>query len=112
MRRGDIVLVVWPYSDMSGAKPRPAVVIQADFLNTRIADSVFVQITGTSRNTSTEIVLHPAVEVNSGLSFVSYAVCNNILTLDKRFVRRCLGELSAAALRRIEVGVKTALALP
>jgi len=32
MNRGEVVLVDWPYSDLTGSKPRPAVVVQADFL--------------------------------------------------------------------------------
>jgi hypothetical protein len=33
MNRGDVVEVSWPYSDISGTKVCPAVVVQADFLN-------------------------------------------------------------------------------
>jgi hypothetical protein len=33
MKRGDVVEVDWPFSDLSGTKPRPAIVVQADFLN-------------------------------------------------------------------------------
>ena len=33
MNRGDVVLVDWPYSDLTGSKLRPAVVAQADLLN-------------------------------------------------------------------------------
>src|SRR4051794_26621744 len=47
MNRGEVVEVVWYYSDMSGSKRRPAVVIQADFLNALIDDTVLVQITST-----------------------------------------------------------------
>ena len=47
MNRGDVVEVDWPFSDLSGAKPRPAVVVQADFLNGLIDDTIFVQITST-----------------------------------------------------------------
>ena len=33
MNLADVVLVDWPYSDITGSKLRPAVVVQADFLN-------------------------------------------------------------------------------
>jgi mRNA-degrading endonuclease toxin of MazEF toxin-antitoxin module len=46
MRRGEVVLIDWISSDRSGSKLRPAVVIQADFLNALLADTVLVQITG------------------------------------------------------------------
>ena len=47
MKRGEVVLVDWPYSDRTGSKLRPAVVVQADFLNGLIDDTVLVQVTGT-----------------------------------------------------------------
>jgi mRNA-degrading endonuclease toxin of MazEF toxin-antitoxin module len=46
MNRGDVVLVDWQFSDRTGSKKRPAIVIQADFLNQLIDDTVLVQITG------------------------------------------------------------------
>jgi hypothetical protein len=39
MTRGEVVLVDWPFSDPSGSKLRPAVVVQADFLNGLIGHS-------------------------------------------------------------------------
>jgi mRNA interferase MazF len=112
MRRGEVVVVDWIFSDRTGSKLRPAVVVQADFLNGLIADTVLVAVTRKSRSASTEVVLDPAVETNSGLSHRSIASCNNFLTLDQRLVHRRLGELSVIALRQIEACLKVALALP
>ena len=47
MRRAEVVLVDWPYSDRTGSKLRPAVVVQADFLNGLIDDTILVQLTCT-----------------------------------------------------------------
>jgi mRNA interferase MazF len=112
MKRDEVYLVPWPFSDFTGKKLRPAVVVQADFLNRLISDSVLVQITGTSRQAVTEVLLDPTVEKQSGLLFPSYAVCNNLLTLDQNAVRRRMGELSGAALQQIESCLKAALDLP
>jgi mRNA interferase MazF len=112
MKRGDIVLVDWIYSDRTGSKLRPAAVIQADFLNQLISDTVLVQITGMSRGAVTEVRLDPAVETASGLKHVSYAICNNLMTADQALVRKRMGELSATALREIEDKIKQALQLP
>jgi hypothetical protein len=46
MNRGDVVEVDRPFSDRTGSKTRPAVVVQADFLNGLIDDTVLVQVTG------------------------------------------------------------------
>src|SRR5262245_7326501 len=112
MKRGEVVLVDWPFSDRTGSKLRPAVVVQADFLNTAITDTVLVQITGTTRRAVTEVLLDPAVETASGLRQVSYAVCNNITTVDQGLALRRMGELSAQAMNEIEDKIKTALELP
>jgi mRNA interferase MazF len=112
MKRGEVVLVDWPFSDRTGSKLRPAVVVQADFLNTLIADTVLVQITGKTRGAVTEVLLDPAVETVSSLKQVSYAVCNNLQTLDQRLVHKRKGELSVAAMQQIEEKIKLALQVP
>jgi mRNA interferase MazF len=112
MKRGEVVMGDWPYSDRTGSKLRPAVVVQADFLNNRIADTVLILVSRSSRAAGvTEVRLDPAVEVHSGLRFVSVASCNNLLTLDQALVRRTVGELSPAAMQQVDDRPKTALAL-
>jgi hypothetical protein len=45
MKRGEVVEVDWPFSDLTGSKKRPAGVVQADFLNGLIDDTILVKIT-------------------------------------------------------------------
>jgi mRNA-degrading endonuclease toxin of MazEF toxin-antitoxin module len=60
MRRGEVVEVDWPYSDLTESKKRPAVVVQADFLNGPIGDTILVQIAGTRHGIpGTEALLDP-----------------------------------------------------
>jgi mRNA interferase MazF len=113
MNRGDVVLVDWPYSDLSGSKLRPAIVVQADFLNGLIDDTIYVQLTGTRHGIAgTEVELDPAGETASGLLKGSYASCTNVLTRDQALVHHSLGVLSNTALRQIEDCLKTVLGLP
>jgi mRNA interferase MazF len=112
MKRGEVVLVDWHFSDLKGSKLRPAVVVQADFLNALIADTVLVQVTGKTRRAATEVLLDPVAEPSSGLTKTSYAVCNNFLTAAQARVHARLGELSAAAMKEIEEKIKIALELP
>jgi mRNA-degrading endonuclease toxin of MazEF toxin-antitoxin module len=58
------------------------------------------------------VLLDPAVETRSGLLFPCYAVCNTVLTMDQTKARRLMGELSAAAMQKIEDCLKLALELP
>jgi mRNA interferase MazF len=112
MRRGDVVLIDWQFSDRTGSKLRPGIVVQADFLNTMIGDTVLVQVTGKTRAAATEVLLDPTVETAAGLRMVSYAVCNNLLTADQSLLVRYMGQLSGPAMQKIETKIKLALELP
>jgi mRNA-degrading endonuclease toxin of MazEF toxin-antitoxin module len=110
MNRGEVVEVDWPFSDRTGSKTRPAVVVQADFLNGLIDDTVLVQVTGTRHGLpGTEVEIDPSIETASGLSKVCYASCTNVLTLDQSLVLGTLGVLSDAVLLQIEGCLKTVL---
>jgi len=113
MNRGDVVLVDWLYSDMKGSKLRPAIVVQAVFLNGLIDDTILVQVTGTRHGIpGTEVELDPATETVSGLRKVSNASCPNIMTLDQALIYQTIGTLSAAAMQQIEDCLKKVLSLP
>jgi mRNA-degrading endonuclease toxin of MazEF toxin-antitoxin module len=113
MNRGDVLEVNWPYSDLSGTKLRPAVVVQADFLNGLIDDTILVMITGSRFGIpGTEVKLDPASETASGLTKVCYACCINLLTRDQGVIGPVIGILSDGAMRQIEDCLKQVLALP
>jgi mRNA interferase MazF len=113
MNRGEVVLVDWPYSDLTGSKLRPAIVVQADFLNGVIDDTIYVQITGTRHGIpDTEVEIDPAVQPASGLVKTSYASCNNLLTRDQAIVHHTLGILSDARMRQVGDCLKMVLELP
>ena len=113
MNRGDVVLVDWPYSDRTGSKLRPAVGVQADFLNGLIDDTILVQITTQAHGIpSTEVKLDPALEPASGLLHVSVASCMNLLVADPDVIDQRIGYLSDAAMQQIAFCVKKVLELP
>jgi len=113
MNRGDVVEVDWPFSDLSGTKPRPAVVVQADFLNGLIDDTIYVKVHGTPYGIpGTEVQLEPAVETLSGLGKVCYVSCKDILTRDQSLILRSVGLLSDAVMQQIEACLKVVLELP
>jgi mRNA-degrading endonuclease toxin of MazEF toxin-antitoxin module len=49
MKRGDVVILDHPFSDASGSKVRPALVVQADRDNARLSNTIVALIT---KNTS------------------------------------------------------------
>jgi mRNA-degrading endonuclease toxin of MazEF toxin-antitoxin module len=113
MKRGEVVEVDWPYSDLSGTMVRPAVVVRADFLNGLVDDTVLVKVTGRQYGIpGTEVELDPATEPGSGLSKVCYASCYNLLTRDKAVIGPIIGYLSDAAMQRIGDCLKKVLEIP
>jgi len=112
MNRGEVVLVDWPYSDRTGSKLRPAVVVQADFLNGLIDDTVLVQITSKVHGfPGTEVTIDPATETASGLLHVSYVFCPNLPTADQALIDQSIGTLSDVAMDKIDVCLRSTLGL-
>src|SRR5690348_14964497 len=102
MNRGEIVEVNWPYSDLQAAKLRPSLVVQADFLNSLIDDTILVMITGTRHGIpGTEVEIDPAAEPGSGLSKKCYVNCTNFLTRDQSILGDTIGIISDALLREV-----------
>lgn len=113
MKRGEVVLVDWPYSDRTGGKIRPAVVVQADYLNGILDDTILVHITTKKHGIPrTEVELDPANETASGLLRISYAFCPNVLTADPGYIDSTIGTLSDQAMRKIEDCLKSTLGIP
>ena len=88
-------------------------VVQGDFLNGLIDDTILVQVTSTRHGIpGTEVLLDPAVETGSGLSKVCVASCINVTTYDQALVLRTIGYRSDAVLQRIEACLKVVLEIP
>ncbi|MEX2140145.1 MAG: type II toxin-antitoxin system PemK/MazF family toxin [Pirellulales bacterium] len=112
MKRADVVLVDFPYSDGTGSKLRPALVVQADFLNGLINDTVLVSITRTVRPASqTEALIEISRESRSGLRHDSVVTCTNFITMDQALVYRTIGALSKTTMDEVDRRLRTALAL-
>lgn len=115
VRRGDVILVDYPFTDRAGSKVRPALVVQADTLNQAIADTIIVSISGsTHRASATQLVIDPATAAGrlTGLRQVSTVQCENLLTVDQQFILRTIGRFPPNLLLQIEDCLKAALELP
>lgn len=87
IRRGDVVLLDYPYSSGGGAKVRPALIVQNDRDNHRLTNTIVAQITSVTRRalepTQLLIEISSPEGQQSGLRQNSVVNCVNILTLDK-----------------------------
>jgi len=113
--RGDVVLVDFPFASGSGQKLRPAVVVQNDANNRRLATTIFAPITSNTRyqNEPTQIAIDPNTPDGSptGLLKPSAIKCENLATVETRLVHRKIGVLPPILLSQLETAIKASLAL-
>ena len=116
MKRGDVVIVPFPFQDRPGEKIRPAVVIQADTETRRLANTILAMVTGNLADAGqpTSILIDPAIPdgSGSGLSGPSLVKCGNLTTVRQNRIIRIIGQLSAPAMQRLNAALKASLDLP
>ncbi len=116
LRRGDIVLADLPYSDQTGSKIRPALVVQCNRNNDRLDDVILVLITSVIGRASTEST-QLLVEVGtpegqlSGLLRDSAVKCEHLVTLDRGLVNRVIGKFPPGVMRNVDQCLKEFLGL-
>ncbi len=115
-RRGDVVLVDYLFSDRTGSKVRPCLVVQNDHNNLRLDDTIIAAISSkTTRGKSepTQFLIEVATSEGqqSGLLFDSAVQCENLVTIDGQFIKRRVGALPKSLMSRIDDCLKNALGL-
>lgn len=96
-KRGDVVLVLFPHSNLRAAKTRPALVVQADDLETGLPQVIVAMITSQMSRTnhpSRITVLQSSPEgQQSGLLSDSVIMTDNLATIADTAIYRIVGSL-------------------
>lgn len=116
VRRGDVVLVDHLFSDRTGSKVRPCLVVQNDRNNQRLDDTIVAAISSNTARAAGEptqlvVSLTTPDGHQSGLLFDSAAQCENLVTVDSQFVIRKIGTLSPTVMKQVDDCLKVALGL-
>jgi mRNA interferase MazF len=116
LKRGEIVIAVLPFSDGSGSKVRPALVVQCDHNNRRLQDVIVAVITRTTKNAiaePTQLLLDIATPKGkaTNLLHVSAVKCEHLITIEQSLIRRVIGSLPADMMVQIDDCLKAALEL-
>ena len=97
MKRGDIVLITFPFSDLKGIKVRPAVVISSDNYNQKGQDALFMLISSniSSPRSSDYFITNSHLDFKTtGLKQSSLVKVDKIVSLLQGICKRKLGVLS------------------
>lgn len=102
-KRGDVVLVPFPFTDFSTIKQRPALVISSDAFNRSREDIILVAITSQTVSASRggNYPIKNTELKRSGLFREGVVLVGKIVTIDQRLVRDRLGTLSPKVLEEI-----------
>ena len=99
-KRGDVVLVLYPNSNLQTAKTRPALIVQADNLHTSLPQVVVAMITSRlfRANHPSRVVINVSTpaEQQSGLLADSVIMTDNIATIAEVAIDRVIGTLQMA----------------
>ena len=106
MAKGDIVLITFPFTDLSGSKLRPAVVLA----DTSLDLTVCFITTQIGWQEVTDILLIPSA--TNGLRKQSLIRTSKIATLDRTLAKGLLGRLSGQDLADLNMKLKQLLQLP
>ena len=115
VRRGDVVLVLYPFASGRGASRRPALIVQNDRDNRRLDNTIMAQITTNVRcaHEPTQLLIERSTPEGqqAGVLHDSVVSCNNLATVHEDRIDRVIGHLPDPLMRSIDECLKTALGL-
>jgi mRNA interferase MazF len=99
MKKGQIVLVPFPFSDLSGMKTRPALVLSAG------TNDVIVAFITSRVNRKEKFDIEIAPNSDNGLKFDSLLKLTKLVTLERSLVLGKIGEADMKTIKRIDTGL-------
>ena len=103
-RRGDVILVLFPHSDLRTANLSPALIIQADYLQTGLPQVIVAMITSRPfrANHPSRVTVQNASPQGqqSGLLTDSVVMTDNLATIAESEIDRMIGTLPMAEIDR------------
>ena len=105
MAKGDVVLINFPFTGLSGSKLRPAVVLA----NTSLDLTVCFITTQLGWQEATDVLLTPSA--GNGIRQPSLIRTSKIATLDKSLAKGLLGQLSVIETNDLNSKLKSLLQL-
>ena|SRR2546428_57953 len=112
-RRGQLVVVNVPFSNHSGVKPRPALVVSAEEFHGSLPDVIVCPVSSQPRyfrrpgSGDCRLVRWRSV----GLRHPSTVRVSKVLTVDKQIIKRILGSLSQQNMLEVETILRRAFGL-
>ena len=111
-KRGDVILVLYPNSDLQTYKKRPALVVQSDDVDTQISQRIVALITSNLKRTGVtrvRIYKNSSVCKQMGLVKDSVVMVDNLATVQDREVYRVIGD--CPIMEQVDIALRKIFAL-
>ena len=113
VKRGEIVLLSYPFTNLKTSKVRPALVISSDSFNKKQRDAIFLFITTKIYNSPYDLRItktNPDFRA-TGLKEPSTFRMSKLICLDQRLIRKRIGQANKSILSKVEQAIKSLLKL-
>lgn len=113
MKRGTVVLTPFPFTDLSGTKVRPAVVVSPSDRSGEDVILAFISSIKPMTLLPTDLLIetsHPDF-LRSGLKVASIVKCDKLATVQRRIIFGEIGVFSPALLVELNTRLRVALGL-
>ena len=111
-KRGDVILVLFPDSNLLTAKPRPGLIVQSDNLQTGLSQVIVAMITSqmfrANHSSRVTILLSTPEGQQSGLLTDSVVMTDNLATVVESAIDRAIGSLP---MTKVDVALRHTLNL-
>lgn len=98
----DIVLVEYPFSDLTRSKLRPALVLSNNYFNTLSDDCVAVPLTSVLKDVPYSVIIHQGDMAYGELLTTSRIRIDKLFSVEKRLIVKKLGTLTALTFEKIK----------
>ena len=101
VKQRDIVLLPFPFSDQSGQKARPALVVSSDEYNRFCDDIIVCAITSNTKLSRYTTILRSS-DLESGVLFADSAIkCDSIGKIQQFLIIKTIGALSTKTFKHV-----------
>ncbi|MEK6936719.1 MAG: type II toxin-antitoxin system PemK/MazF family toxin [Nanoarchaeota archaeon] len=100
--RGEILIVPFPFSDLSSIKQRPVVVLSKKEYNSRTEDIITCGITSNLKDSENSVILENKNLSKGQIPVTSRVKVDKLFTLDKSIVRKSIGKINTVTFEEIK----------
>ncbi len=108
IKKGDIVIAPFPFTDLSSDKVRPVVVVSNNVVDNNV---IVAYISSKPNKTSSVYSIAVTPDEYNNLKAPSYIKCSKLLTLDSKMILGQIGIVSPSIMKKLNAGIREVFGL-